>query len=169
MLAKSDGLSLEEHIQDLLDVSKAFQIAFPALKKLFGDDKFWNYLETSILFHDIGKTTKGFQKLMIEGKKYRFRHEILSAIVAQNYTDNELIISAVLSHHKNFEKLKELLNEYDNNEKYNQDRWIAKEFEELDFVWIEQFLVEHNIEIKELKLYDLNKIVKKWTSRRAKR
>ena len=35
MLAKSDGLSLEEHIQDLLDVSKAFKIAFPTLKELF--------------------------------------------------------------------------------------------------------------------------------------
>ena len=169
MLAKSDGLSLEEHIQDLLDVSQAFKIAFPALKELFGDDKFWNYLKTSILFHDIGKTTKGFQELMIETKKYRFRHEVLSAIVAQNYTDNGLIINAVLSHHKNFEKLKELLNEYDNNEKYNQDRWIAKEFEELDFLWIEQFLEKHDIEIRKLELNDLTKIVKKWTSRRAKK
>ena len=169
MLAKSDGLSLEEHIQDLLDVSGAFKIAFPALKELFRDDEFWNYLKTSILFHDIGKTTEGFQNLMIENKKYRFRHEVLSAIVVQNYVDNELIINAVLSHHKNFEKLKELFNEYDNNEKYNQDRWIAKEFETLNFVWIEQFLLEHDIEIKELKLNDLNKIVKKWTSRRAKK
>jgi len=169
MLAKSDGLSLEEHIQDLLDVSEAFRKAFPVLKELFRDDEFWNYLKTSILFHDIGKATKGFQELMREGKKYRFRHEILSTIVAQNYTDNELIINAILSHHKNFEKLKELLNEYNNNEKYNQDRWIAKEFEALDFAWIEQFLLEHNIKIKKLELNDLNKIVKKWTSRKAKK
>ena len=169
MLAKSDGLSLEQHIQDLLDVSKAFKIAFPALKNLFQDDEFWNYLKISILFHDIGKTTIGFQNLMKKGEKYRFRHEVLSAIVAQNYVDNELIINAVLAHHKNFEKLKELFNEYDNNEKYNQDRWIAKEFKELDFVWIEQFLSKHNIESKELGLHDLNKIIKKWTSKRAKR
>jgi len=164
-----DGLSLEEHIQDLLDVSKAFKIAFPALKELFNDDEFWNYLRISILFHDIGKTTKGFQGLMLKNKKYRFRHEVLSAIVAQNYVDNELIINAVLSHHKNFDKLKELFNEYEKNEKYNQDRWIAKEFEELDFGWIEQFFVKHNIEVKELKTNDLNKIVNKWTSRRAKK
>ncbi len=169
MLAKSDGLSLEEHIEDLLYVSQALKIAFPVIKKLFGDDEFWNYLKTSILFHDIGKTTKGFQELMKEGKKYRFRHEILSAIVAQNYTDNELIINAVLSHHKNFKKLKELLNEYKNNEKHNQDRWIAKEFKELDFAWIEQFLANHNIKIDELKLCDIDKTVKKWTSRRAKK
>ena len=169
MLAKSDGLSLEEHIQDLLDVSEAFKMAFPLLKELFGDDKFWDYLKISILFHDIGKTTKGFQDFMTKGKKYRFRHEVLSAIVAQNYTKNEIIINAVLAHHKNFEKLKELFNEYSNNEKYNQDRWIAKEFKELDFVWIEKFLLEHDIEIGDLKLNDLHKIVKKWTSRRAKK
>jgi CRISPR-associated endonuclease/helicase Cas3 len=168
MLAKSDGLSLEEHIEDLLDVSNAFMVAFPALKELFRNDDFWDYLKTSILFHDIGKTTKGFQNLMNNNTKYRFRHEVLSAIVAQNYSDNELIINAVLAHHKNFKKLKELLNEYDNNKKYNQDRWIAKEFKELDFVWIEQFLKKHNIEAKELQLNDLNKILKKWTSKRAK-
>jgi len=169
MLAKSDGLSLEEHIQDLLDVSETFQIAFPVLKELFEDNEFWDYLKISILFHDIGKTTKGFQDLMTEGKKYRFRHEVLSAIIAQNYTDNELVINAVLSHHKNFVKLKELLNEYDNNEKYKQDRWISKEFETLDFVWIEQFLSKYDIVIKELQLHDLNKTVKKWTSKRAKK
>ncbi len=169
MLAKSDGLTLEEHIQDLLDVSEAFKIAFPALKELFSDDEFWNYLKISILFHDIGKTTKGFQSLMMENKKYRFRHEVLSAVVLQDYTKNELVINAVLAHHKNFEKLKELLNEYDNNKKYNQDRWIDKEFEALDFVWVENFLSKHNINLEEFKLNDLNKIVKKWTSRRSKK
>lgn len=169
MLAKSDGLSLEEHIQDLLGVSEAFKIAFPALKELFGNDEFWDYLKTSILFHDIGKTTKGFQSLMIENKKYRFRHEVLSAVVAKNYTDNEFIINAVLSHHKNFVNLKELFKEYENNEKYNQDRWISKEFKELDFEWIDQFFLKYNIVINKLELNDLNKIVKKWTSRRGKK
>jgi len=169
MLAKSNGLSLEDHTQDLIDVAKEFKIAFPALEKLFKDARFWDYLKISILFHDIGKTTKGFQNLMNNGGQYRFRHEVLSAIIAQNYSDNELIITAVLAHHKNFEKLKELLNEYDNNKKYNQDRWIEKEFKDLDFLWIEQFLKKHNIEAKELQLNDLNKIVKKWTSKRAER
>jgi CRISPR-associated endonuclease/helicase Cas3 len=169
MLAKSDGLSLEEHTQDLLDVAKEFKIAFPILEKLFKDDKFWDYLKTSILFHDIGKTTKGFQEFMNNGNPYRFRHEMLSAILAKNYTNNETIISAILAHHKNFKKLKELLNEYDNNKKYNQDRWIEKEFEELDFIWIEQFLKKYNIELKKLEFNDISKIVKKWTSKRSKR
>jgi CRISPR-associated endonuclease/helicase Cas3 len=174
MLAKSDGLTLNQHTQDLLDVAEEFKVAFPSIEDLFGakasdSNNFWEYLRVSILFHDIGKTTIGFQNLMVKGKKYRFRHEILSTIIARNYTDNELILNAILAHHKNFEKLKELFNEYENNKKYNQDRWIEKEFEELDFNWIEQFLKSQNIEIEEFKLYDLNRVIKKWTSKRAKR
>ena len=167
MLAKSDGLSLEQHIQDLLDVSETFQKAFPILEKFFTNGVFWKYLKTSILFHDIGKSTVGFQNLMTKNIKYRFRHEVLSAIVAQNYSGNELIINAVLAHHKNFETLKELLNEYTNNEKYQQDRWIAKEFEDLDNAWIEDFLSKNYIQPKTLALNDLNSVIKKWTSKRA--
>ncbi len=171
MLAKSDGISLDKHTQDLVDISKTFEVAFPILEKLFKDEEFWNYLKISILFHDMGKATEGFQELMKNGKKYRFRHEVLSAIVVQNFTDKEFIISAVLAHHKNFQKLKELLNEYKNNEKYNQDRWISKEFDTLDFDWIREFLLKHNIEIESFKLYELelDKIIKKWTSKRVKK
>jgi CRISPR-associated endonuclease/helicase Cas3 len=169
MLAKSDGLSLEEHIQDLLDVSVAFQRAFPILKKLFNNEAFWEYLKISILFHDIGKSTNGFQDLMTKHIQYRFRHEVLSAIVVQNYSDNELIVNANLAHHKNFEKLKELLNEYENNQKYQQDRWIEKEFESLDNVWINNFLIKHHIQLKELVLYDLNGLLKKWTTKRTRK
>ncbi len=169
MLAKSDGLSLEKHTQDLLDVFISFQNAFPALEKLFKDKEFWNYLKTSIIFHDLGKATKGFQNYMKTGEQYRFRHEILSAIIAKNYTDNELIINAILAHHKNYEKLKELLNEYENNKKYNQDRWIDKEFKELYFEWISDFLQNYQIELKEYNFYELDSFIKKWTSKRQKR
>ncbi len=169
MLAKSDGLTLKKHTEDLLDVSFAFQNAFPALKELFKDKKFWDYLKISIIFHDMGKATIGFQNYMETGQKYRFRHEILSAILAKNYTDNKLIINAILAHHKNFEKLKELFNEYENNRKYNQDRWIEKEFKELDFKWIDNFLQSYNIEVREFNISYLDKMIKKWTSKRAKR
>lgn len=169
MLAKSDGLSLEKHTQDLLDVSKSFTSAFPVLQELFNNDDFWNHLRLSILFHDLGKTTKGFQDLMMYDNRYRFRHELLSAIVARNYVDNELIINAVLAHHKNFTRLKELLIEYENNKKYAQDRWVEKEFKELDYSWIKDFLAKHDIENVDLQLYDLDSTIQKWTSKRAKR
>lgn len=169
MLAKSDGLSLEQHIQDLLDVSLDFKLAFPALQTYFNNMDFWDYLKQAILFHDLGKTTGGFQSLMKNNKPYRFRHEIMSAIVAKNYINDELIINAILAHHKNFEKLKELLNEYENNKKYNQDRWIDKEFEELDLQWIQQFLSEKEFEKKILLVNSIDENIKKWISRRTKK
>lgn len=169
MLAKSDGLSLEQHVQDLLDVSLDFKLAFPALQTYFNDINFWDYLKQAILFHDLGKTTDGFQSLMKNNKPYRFRHEIMSAIVAKNHTSDELIINAILAHHKNFEKLKELLNEYENNKKYNQDRWIDKEFQELDLQWIQQFLSEKEFEKKNLLVNSIDENIKKWTSRRTRK
>jgi CRISPR-associated endonuclease/helicase Cas3 len=169
MLAKSDGLSLEQHIQDLLDVSLNFKLAFPVLEEYFNDTDFWDFLKKAILFHDVGKATKGFQALMEHNESYKFRHEVMSALVAQNYTNNELIINAILSHHKNFEKLKELLNEYENNKKYNQDRWIDKEFEELNAEWIQQFLSIQKFEKKHLLVNDIGSNIQKWTSRRARK
>lgn len=169
MLAKSDGLSLEQHIQDLLDVALDFKLAFPALQIYFDDIDFWDYLKQAILFHDLGKATQGFQSLMKNNKPYGFRHEIISALVAQNYMSDELIINSILAHHKNFEKLKELLNEYENNKKYNQDRWIDKEFQELDLEWIQEFLSEKRFEKKILLVNDIDENIKKWISRRARK
>jgi len=169
MLAKSDGLTLKEHTNDLLRVAKNLKVALPTLEELFEDKDFWKFLEIAIIFHDIGKATIGFQELMTKGEPYRFRHEIISAIVAKNFTDNELIINAILAHHKNFKKLKELLKEYENNKKYNQDRWIEKEFKELDLKFVEDFLSEYNIEVKNFILQAIEENIKKWTSKRVKR
>jgi CRISPR-associated endonuclease/helicase Cas3 len=169
MLAKSDGLLLEQHTQDLLEILPDFKMAFPILQRYFDNVDFWKHLEQAIVFHDLGKATQGFQLLMKKGNPYRFRHEVISAIVAQNYTHDELIINAILAHHKNFWKLKELLNEYKNNKKYNQDRWIEKEFEELNLVWIENFLSKHVFEKKNLSVNSIELAIKKWTSRRTKK
>lgn len=169
MLAKTDGQSLEEHTQDLLDVFIVFQKAFPILVQLSHNDDFWSDLEKSIIFHDIGKATEGFQALMSHKQRYAFRHEIISAIIAKNFFDNEQMIIAILAHHKNFEKLKELLKEYENNAKYNQDRWIEKEFGELDFEWLKDFLRLHHIEYQEPQLFSIESEIKKWTIKRFKK
>ncbi len=169
MLAKSDGLSLEQHIQDLLDVALDFKLAFPTLQTYFENIDFWDYLNRAILFHDLGKATQGFQSLMKNNNPYRFRHEIISAIVVQNYMSDELIINAILAHHKNFEKLKELLIEYENNKKYNQDRWIDKELQELDLEWVQEFLSKQEFENKNLLVNDISVNIKKWISRRVRK
>ena len=139
------------------------------MQAYFDDIDFWSHLRQAIIFHDLGKTTKGFQSFMQDNKPYRFRHEIMSAVIAKNYTDNEPIINAILAHHKSFGKLKELLNEYENNKKYNQDRWIDKEFQELDIAWIENFLSDKKFENKSLNVYEINTNIKKWTSKRINR
>lgn len=169
MLAKTNGQSLEEHTQDLLDVLAVFQNAFPILPQLAYNDDFWSDLEKSIIFHDIGKATQGFQALMSQKQRYAFRHEIISAIIAKNFIDNEQMINAILAHHKNFEKLKKLLKEYGNNEKYNQDRWIQKEFDELDLEWLKDFLALHHIEYREPQLFSIESEIKKWTVKRFKK
>jgi CRISPR-associated endonuclease/helicase Cas3 len=168
MLAKSDGLSLNQHTQDLLDVMREFQNAFPIFGTLIGDHDFWTYLKTAIIFHDTGKATVGFQNLMTNQKQYRFRHELLSAIVVQNYSREELIVNAILAHHKSYKKLNELLNEYENNIKYNQGLWIEKEFGNLDLFWLESFLRSHKIIVDKFELFNLRSCIKKWISKRKK-
>lgn len=170
MLAKSDGLSIEQHTQDLLDIFIEFKKAFECLSNLSQNENFWDDLEKAIIFHDIGKATVGFQALMQNGAKYQFRHEITSAIVAQNFCDDEKITSAILAHHKNFEILKEKFNEYKNNKKYNQDRWVEKELNELDCSWANSFLKRFNIEPRNSNQdIALDFIIKKWTSKKAKK
>jgi len=160
MLAKSDGTTLKEHTNDLLKVFESLKEAF------YFDDPFWQDLKISIIFHDIGKATSGFQEFLKNDKRYGFRHEILSAIVAKNYTEKEEIINAILAHHKNFVKVKELLKEYENNKKYQVDRWVDKEFNELDKKWVKKFLRFYGFELKDIKLYNIEENVKKWTSKR---
>jgi CRISPR-associated endonuclease/helicase Cas3 len=170
MLAKSDGLSLEEHIQDLLDVFVEFKKAFEFLPTLSQKVTFWDDLENAILFHDIGKATIGFQKFMIDGTKYHFRHEIIGAIIVQSILNNEIVANGILAHHKNFEVLKEKLNEYKNNKKYNQNRWIEKEFDELDIDWVGSYLQRFNYAlISNNDALCLDAIIKKWTSKRNKK
>jgi CRISPR-associated endonuclease/helicase Cas3 len=140
MLAKSDGTTIEQHTQDLLDLFLDFQIAFEFLPLLSKKDDFWDSLKNAIIFHDIGKATIGFQELMQKNIKYHFRHEITSAVIAQNFLHDECAINAILSHHKNFKILGEKLNEYRQNKKYNQDRWIEKEFSEFNINWFKKFL-----------------------------
>jgi CRISPR-associated endonuclease/helicase Cas3 len=162
MLAKSDGLSIEDHTQDLLDVFSEFKTAFEYLPKLCERDDFWDILKDAIIFHDIGKAAEGFQNAMQNGRPYGFRHEVTSAIIAQNILDNELAINAILSHHKNFETLKKKLQEYENNKKYKMDRWIEKELNELPIPWLEEFLSKFGFTYGDAKNVSLKSNINKW-------
>lgn len=78
---------------------------------LFLNNDFWNYSFLAVLFHDTGKVTGNFQK-MISGKFKKsdwdtlyIRHEFISGILLlmqdKNYfKNNPLALMAVFSHHK---------------------------------------------------------------------
>ena len=164
MLAKRDGEGLKQHTQNLLLVLEELRRAIPSL----GDEKFWQKLYMVAVFHDLGKATPGFQQMMRDGTPYRFRHEILSAIVAMHYEDKD-VATAVLSHHKSLEKIRELLREYENNERDNEGRWPQKEWEALDKEWIRNFLMDQKIEAKELEFKDVKELLRPWVSKRQRK
>ncbi|MDR2342596.1 MAG: CRISPR-associated helicase Cas3' [Campylobacteraceae bacterium] len=170
MLAKSDGLTIEQHTQELLDVFLDFQIAFEFLPELSKKDDFWESLKKAIIFHDIGKATIGFQAFIRKlCKKYGFRHEIVSAIIAQNFLQDECVINAILSHHKNFKELKKKLEEYENNKQYRQNRWIEKELNEFNIEWFKNFLAFFELKQYPLKKVSLEVDINKWLLDRKKR
>lgn len=156
ILAKSDRTTLEQHINDLLLVAKALESALPVLPKIARKENFWELLHVAILFHDLGKTTPGFQKGLFS-KRYHFRHEWLSAALCLNLALEEeeklLCASAVLFHHKDEGTLRERYNEekahkrdleaqmpVDPNALLFDDEFLA-----LDFEWIKTFLHVHGL------------------------
>lgn len=111
-LAKSDGTTLLKHTQDLLVVFDALKQAIPILPVLAQKDNFWSLLYQAIVFHDLGKMSTGFQNLMKKTiEKYSFRHEWLSAAFVPTLEltrqDENLVMLAILAHHKLFKRLYE--------------------------------------------------------------
>ncbi len=111
VLAKSDGKSLLEHIEDCLQVYKAFCQALPVIPTIVGQEDFFDLLFCTVYLHDWGKSHKEFQKLL-QGQKnqwLRSRHEIYSVPFVEMLPlapkEKELISQCILAHHKDFEML----------------------------------------------------------------
>lgn len=78
--AKSDGTTLQEHINDCLKVFAALKNAIPMLTNVTGLANVWDLLFVAIYIHDFGKCHVEFQNLL---KKKRNcwnnqRHELYS-------------------------------------------------------------------------------------------
>jgi len=113
ILAKSDGTTLIEHINDALLIFKYLKEILPTIVKITELKDFWDLLFCAIFFHDFGKMHVEFQKKLRGEKNYweSQRHEIYSIpfVYKLNIKDKSklgLIIRAILSHHKSFEELK---------------------------------------------------------------
>lgn len=101
ILAKSDGKTLPEHVEECLNVAR---IVIPSLPLSFEEkERLSNDVILGLAFHDLGKAAKGFQKVMHgEAKDWGGkRHEIISASLASSIPSiSEAIIFAILTHHK---------------------------------------------------------------------
>jgi CRISPR-associated endonuclease/helicase Cas3 len=82
ILAKSEPqLTLQEHIEDCLKIHSFLKEQFADITKLPNiPSEFWEYVRISMIFHDLGKSHKEFQKLLRgeESKWKKQRHELFS-------------------------------------------------------------------------------------------
>ncbi|MGA1824537.1 MAG: CRISPR-associated helicase Cas3' [bacterium] len=116
VLAKSDGTTLMEHIEDCLVVYSQIQESLPLLPVVTQLDNFWELLFFVIYFHDWGKCHLEFQKALkgIEPHYWNLqRHEIYSIPFLDKLEISEkeklLVQRAILGHHKPFSLLLEKL------------------------------------------------------------
>nr|WP_233445246.1 CRISPR-associated helicase Cas3' [Campylobacter curvus] len=155
------------------------------LPTLCGLNNFWELLKIAIIFHDLGKSAKDFQNLMKNLiKSYNFRHEWLSGSILLDLDmpkdEKELVLNAILSHHKNFKELKDRYKKCQSTKEMIEDgdeidlkenRIFEKEIDTLDFAWIKLYLENFKIYIKNFTKTDplafakpLPKILQKWTT-----
>jgi len=93
---------LECHVNDNINVMKSIKTAFPWISEI--RENFWELIFYSILLHDLGKCSMGFQKAGAKGEIWGYRHEILSTAFTQflDFTKEEknLVSLSILTHHK---------------------------------------------------------------------
>ena len=106
--AKSNGESLEEHINNCLSVFAQLKDIYPDLQEFTKYPSFYNDAFDALFFHDFGKAAEGFQKyLTTKGEKWNYRHEILSMpfINCLKRENLDFVKLLVLTHHKDANEL----------------------------------------------------------------
>ncbi|MCB9329629.1 MAG: CRISPR-associated helicase Cas3' [Lewinellaceae bacterium] len=118
LLAKSEPkVTLLGHIQDCLHIREMLVRHFPNAPKLFRTHSdFWELLRLAIIFHDLGKAHREFQKVLNAIKNNDWhgqRHELFSLPFLEVFdlaeAEKQLLRMVVAAHHKDLEKLN---NEY---------------------------------------------------------
>lgn len=106
--AKSNGESLEDHVNKCLAIFAQLKDIYPNLGDFTGYPAFYDDVFNALFFHDFGKAAEGFQKsLRNDGVRWPYRHEILSTpfINCLNKENTEFIKILVLTHHKDVNEL----------------------------------------------------------------
>ena len=112
LLAKSEPqTTLKEHIDDGLRIWKHLKIAFPKITSITTDN-FWELLHTAVIFHDLGKGHKEFQKILQGNKNNQWkkqRHELFSlpfvSALPLGKDEKILLERVVVGHHKTYADL----------------------------------------------------------------
>ena len=138
LLAKSDPPeTLLEHTENCLAVYNSLQERMPFLADVAGEPDFFQYLFYAVALHDFGKAAIGFQKQLTDGKRWGYRHEILSTgfVVTLQLSQEakQAIALAILTHHKDIETLREKHPCWKENE-YGYQEW-RKHIAELKPNW----------------------------------
>ena len=131
LLAKSIPTkeTLKEHTENCLDVYKSMRERMPFLTEVANNPNFFDHLFYAVALHDFGKAATGFQKQLTDGKRWNYRHEILSTGFAVNLQFPEeikqAIALAILTHHKDIKTLVERHPCWQQNE-YGYQEWQRK-------------------------------------------
>ncbi len=124
----SNAVSLKEHIEDCLLIFSSLKKSFPkAAEVSILGEQFWDVLKLAIIFHDLGKAHKEFQKLLNhKTHNWNFqRHELFSipfinAIKNFDSDTKRLVELVVAGHHKDFETLQSKLSFYKSDNNFGQ-------------------------------------------------
>ena len=119
--AKSDSLeTLLEHTENCLAVYKSLRERMPFLADVAENPDFFEHLFYAVALHDFGKAATGFQQQLTGGKRWSYRHEILSAgFVAGIQLSQEVkeaIGLTILTHHKDIDTLRHTYKHYPESE-----------------------------------------------------
>lgn len=112
LLAKSNPPeTLLDHTKNCLAVYDSLRKRMPFLADVAKDSDFFQHLFYAVALHDFGKAATGFQEQLTDGKRWNFRHEILSTgfVVNLQFPEEtkQAIALAILTHHKDINTLVE--------------------------------------------------------------
>ena len=121
LLAKSDPPeTLIDHTKNCLEVYNSLRKQMPFLADVAKNPDFFDHLFYAVALHDFGKAATGFQNQLTGGKRWNYRHEILSAgFVAGLQLSREAkkaIGLTILTHHKDIDTLRHTYKHYPESE-----------------------------------------------------
>lgn len=175
VLAKSEPpISLEKHIDECLSVYKSLQKAFGRLP-VNDLNRFWELVRLGIVFHDLGKSHTGFQRMLKGNPRYWYhqRHELFSTPFVDRLDlpeEDKLIVKLIVAgHHKDFSFL---FDHIQHGYKTGEDIFSLTEDGKLDWEeetrkmddrFIQSFLKDHRISLKPSPLALPMQLVKDYT------